>query len=74
MGSIWIILDVRGGQQTQEQSRRVGEAMRDLGWRRPNSARTVKINGELVSGYVKGEGPWITVNAYRDKDGKLWVD
>jgi predicted P-loop ATPase len=28
MGSVWIILDVRGGQQTQEQSKRVGQAMR----------------------------------------------
>jgi predicted P-loop ATPase len=49
-GAIWEILDVRGAQQTQEASRRVGEAMRKLGWKRPNSAGLVKIDGEPVSG------------------------
>jgi hypothetical protein len=74
MGSIWIILDVRGGQQTQEQSRRVGEAMRALGWRRPSDSGLVKIDGEPVSGYVKGEKPWRKVSANRDKDHRLYVN
>jgi predicted P-loop ATPase len=74
MRSVWTILDVRGGQQTQEQSKRVGQAMRDLGWRRPNESGYVKIDGEPVSGYVKGEKPWHTVVATRDKDGNLYVD
>jgi hypothetical protein len=74
MGTVWTILDVRGGQQTQEQSKRVGQAMRDLGWRRPNESGYVKIDGEPVSGYVKGEKPWPTVTAWRDKEGKVWVD
>jgi predicted P-loop ATPase len=73
MGAIWTILDVRGGQQGQEQSRRVGEAMRCLGWQRPNAGRNVKINGEAVSGFVKGEKPWRTVTAWREKDGRLTV-
>jgi hypothetical protein len=73
MGAVWKILDVRGGQQGQEQSRRVGDAMRVLGWQRPNSARTVKINGELVSGFVKGEKPWRTVDVWRSKEGELRV-
>jgi predicted P-loop ATPase len=73
MGSIWVILDVRGGQQTQEQSCRVGKIMRDLGWRRPSVSGLVKIDGEPVSGFVKGEKPWNTVAASRSKDGGLMV-
>jgi hypothetical protein len=30
MSAVWTILDVRGAQQTQDQSRRVGDAMRKL--------------------------------------------
>jgi hypothetical protein len=48
--------------------------MRDLGWERPNTARTVKIDGELVSGFVKGEKPWKTVDAYRTKEGVLHIN
>jgi hypothetical protein len=57
MTAIWTILEVRGAQQTQEQSKRVAAEMRDLGWERPNTARRVKIDGELLSGFVKGEKP-----------------
>jgi predicted P-loop ATPase len=73
MADVWTILDVRGAQKTQEQSRRVGEAMRKLGWRRPNSGGTVKIDGELVSGFVKGEKPWRTIVAQRSKESGLHV-
>jgi hypothetical protein len=73
MEAIWTILDVRGAQRGQEQSRRVGEAMRKLGWRRANTAGTVKIECKLVSGFVKGEQPWQTVQAWRDKEGNLSV-
>jgi hypothetical protein len=74
MKSIWAILDVRGGQQTQEASRRVGEAMRKFGWRRANTGGTVKIDGELLSGYVRGEKPpWPLIDAYRDEGGNLCV-
>ena len=73
MEAIWTILDVRGAQRGQEQSRRVGEAMRKLGWRRANTAGTVKIEGKLVSGFVKDEQPWQTVEAWRGKEGNLSV-
>jgi predicted P-loop ATPase len=73
MGSIWTIVDVKGAQQTQEQSKRVGAAMRDLGWKRPNTAGTIKIDGKLVSGFVKGERPWRTVKAWRTKEDGLHV-
>jgi predicted P-loop ATPase len=74
MGSIWVILDVHGAQQTQAQRVRVGDAMRALGWDRPNDAGTVKINGKMVSGFVKGNPPWQRVYADRDKERHLHVD
>jgi hypothetical protein len=43
--SLWEILDVRGAQRTQDQSRRLSDAMRHLGWRRANKARTIKVEG-----------------------------
>jgi predicted P-loop ATPase len=43
VASIWEILDVPARQQTQEQRRRVGEAMRKLRWLRPNSGGNIKI-------------------------------
>src|SRR5262249_48404097 len=55
MEEIWTLLDVRAGQRHQDQSRRVGEAMRKLGWRRANSNGTIKVKARLVSGWVKGE-------------------
>ena len=67
--SIWTILDIKPAQRGQEQSRRVGEAMRKLGWDRANSGGTVKIDGKLVSGYVIGRKPRPTVEAIRDCDG-----
>jgi hypothetical protein len=67
--SVWTILDI-GGNRTQEQNARVGKAMRELGWRRANTAGTVKIQGKLVMGYVRGEAPWTVIMAERrfDKD------
>jgi hypothetical protein len=66
--SVWIILDVKPGQRTQEQNARMGAAMREIGWRRPNSKNTVRIHGKLVVGYIKGEAgeaPWSIVIASR---------
>src|SRR5262249_851833 len=73
MEAIWTILDVRGAQRGQEQSRRVGEAMRKLGWRRANTAGTVKIERKLVSGFVKDDQPWQTVQAWRWGGGGVGV-
>jgi hypothetical protein len=64
------ILDVRGAQRTQDHNIRLNKAMTELGWRRPNKKRLVRIKGRLVSGFVIGESPWdTTVEAYRDRDG-----
>jgi hypothetical protein len=67
--SLWEILDVKPGMRTQEQSRRVGDAMRKLGWQRPSKSGLVKIGNKPVSGYVKGEPPFRTVTAIRTRDG-----
>ena len=71
--SLWEILDVRGGQRTQEQSKRLSDAMRQLGWRRANKARTIKVEGRDVMGFVCGEQPWRLISVMRDKYGELSV-
>jgi hypothetical protein len=68
--SIWEILDVRGGHQTQDQSRRVSDAMRQLGWKRANSARTIKLDGKDVVGWVRGAHPWRAIRIRRDMEGR----
>src|SRR5262249_14963532 len=68
------ILDVRGGMRTQEQSRRVSEAMLSLGWRRPNSNGTISIGGKTLMGFVKGDKPWPTITATRHYTvGLIWT-
>jgi predicted P-loop ATPase len=69
--SVWVILDVKAGQRTQDQNARVGAALRAIGWRRLNSAGTVRINGKNVMGYVKGEArdaPWTVVTVDRSRE------
>ena len=64
--SVWEILNVPGSQRTQDQSRRVSEAMGKLGWRRANSGRTIKMDGKLVMGFVRGTPPWRPIKVRRD--------
>jgi hypothetical protein len=61
--TVWTILNIIG--QTQDQNARVGKAMRELGWRRANTAGTVRIRGKNVMGYVRGKSPWTIVEAER---------
>ena len=63
--SVWEILDVKAGARTPDQGRRMGDAMRALGWKRANKSSTVRIGGKLVSGWVKGEKPWREITAER---------
>jgi hypothetical protein len=63
---VWTILDVKPGARWQELSRRMGDAMRALGWQRANSASLIKIEGKLVVGWVKGKQPWGRVLVSRD--------
>lgn len=53
--AVWDLLDVKAGQRTPDQSRRLSEAMIALGWRRPNSAGTVVAHGQRITGYVIGK-------------------
>jgi hypothetical protein len=71
--SVWEILDVRGAQRTQDQSKRLSDAMRLLGWRRANTARTIKVEDEDVMGFVYGEQPWRLISVMRDKYGEVSV-
>jgi predicted P-loop ATPase len=66
--SIWVILDLKEGARAQMHNQRMGEAMRKLGWRRPNKAGLISIEGKMVSGYVKGEQPWKPIKAVRSFD------
>ena len=71
--SIWTILDVRVGTQGQEQNRRVGDAMRHLGWKKAKTK--VRIDGKPVHAYIKGPQPWRTIKAERDRDSlRVWVE
>jgi hypothetical protein len=72
--AIWTILDTKPAQRGQEGSRRIGEAMRKLRWRRANASGIIKIEGKTVTGYVIGKRPFPKVTAYRNSDGSLQVD
>jgi predicted P-loop ATPase len=63
--TVWTILGVSPGQQTQDMNRRLGEAIRRVGWRRANSSGLIKIKGKLVMGYVRGNEPRREVIARR---------
>jgi predicted P-loop ATPase len=66
---VWTILNIPPAQRTQDMNRRLGEAIRSAGWQRPNKSGLIKINGRLVSGYIKGRQPWATLTATRTLDG-----
>jgi hypothetical protein len=70
---LWVILDVRPGQRSQDQSRRLNEAMQKLGWVQ-NSNRTIKVHGQSVTGFSKGSVPWQLIHASRTRDDGLKVD
>jgi len=69
--TIWEILDAKGGNLGQHHNINMGDAMRKLGWVRPNKASTIKIAGHNVSGYVKGEQPWTLISAEWVTDKEL---
>jgi hypothetical protein len=67
--TVWEILDIKPGSRTQEQNKRMGDAMNKLGWQRPNTANTIKIDGKNVVGYVHGKEPRSLVTVIRDGHG-----
>ncbi len=46
----WKIVDVPSGQRTQEHNRRLGDAMRELGWERAK----LRFGGQSVRAYARG--------------------
>lgn len=64
---VWTILDLRGGQLTQENYQRAAEAMRRIGWKRPNKAGIAKFHGKVMAAYVRGNNKQI-LTAYRDHE------
>jgi hypothetical protein len=65
---VWEILGLRGAQLTQEAYGRAAEAMKRIGWKRPNSARTVRFDGKLQVGFVRGNARW-EIKVIRDPTG-----
>ena len=66
-------LSVLSASAAHAASKRLGDAMRQLGWRRANKARTIKVEGRDVMGFVCGEQPWRLISVMRGKDGQLSV-
>jgi predicted P-loop ATPase len=65
---VWEILNLHGAQLTQDVFQRAAEAMKRIGWERPNKAGTARFDGLLLQAYVRGDrGKTIIVK--RDKDG-----
>jgi hypothetical protein len=68
---VWTILGLHGAQLTQEVYVRASEAMRKIGWVRPNTAGTARFDGKLMTAYVRGNGQEVIV-VTRD-GGDLYV-
>jgi hypothetical protein len=64
---VWEILDVRGAQLSQNIYARVAEAMKRIGWKRPNKAGTAKFDGRLMAAYVRGDRTQV-ISVVRDRD------
>ena len=51
---VWEILGLHGAQLTQDAYARAAEAMKRIGWERPNKSGMVKFNGVNQTAYVRG--------------------
>jgi predicted P-loop ATPase len=67
---VWDILDLRGAQLTQTAYARAAEAMKRIGWTRPNSAGTAKFEGRTTTAFVRGDRAK-AISVVRDRDGLL---
>jgi len=60
--SLWGLLGkLPIGNVTQNDHERLTNIMRHLGWRKPNKRGNVKIDGDVGSGWVKGDKPWVSL-------------
>jgi predicted P-loop ATPase len=65
---VWEILNLRGAQLTQEVYARTAEAMKRIGWERPNKAGTARFGGHPLQAYVRGDRQK-TIHVSRDMWG-----
>jgi predicted P-loop ATPase len=65
---VWEILNLHGAQLTQDMYARAAEAMKRIGWKRPNKSGTARFDGQLLTAYVRGDNRK-TINVTRDRDG-----
>jgi len=71
-----LILDVRIGSWTQDQNQRLVKAMRELGWKRPNTAGTIFYEGRYVVGWVIGDveaKDRPLISAFRDRESGMLI-
>jgi hypothetical protein len=65
---VWEILNLHGAQLTQDTYARAAEAMKRIGWTRPNKAGTARFDGQLMVAYVRGNSDK-QIDVSRDRDG-----
>ena len=66
----WEIVGVPPGQRNQDHNERLGEAMRELGWKRTR----LRSDGKLVYWYVKGEASgWRRIEVDADQQGRVYA-
>src|SRR5262249_55305946 len=65
---VWEILNLHGAQLTQDVYQRAAEAMRRIGWTRPNKAGTARFGTQLMVAYVRGNTDK-HIDVSRDRDG-----
>lgn len=71
--SIFSLLDIQPLHQTQEVAKRLSNVMRRLGWRRPNKAGTIREEGRMIAGYVRGDPPWDPVVVSYDREERRFM-
>lgn len=67
------LLGISGASANQDSYQRVAEAMKRIGWRRPNKSGMIRFAGDLVVGYVKGAGEEALEVSRSDVSGTMKV-
>lgn len=66
---VWTILDLRGAQLTQDAYMRASEAMKRIGWKRPNKSGSLRFDGKPEVAFVRGNPPHWKINVERNPFG-----
>jgi hypothetical protein len=62
---VWTLLGIRPAQRHQDHNEKLGAAMAKLGWKRTR----LRIEGELLYSYVRGEEPYKRIVVYPEDKG-----